>query len=33
MLDESEEELHRDNDDGFGCNDTSRRNIRDVLQR
>jgi len=33
VLDESEEELHRDNDDGFGCNDTSHRNIRDVLQR
>jgi len=33
VLDESEEELHRDSDDGFGCSDTPRRNITDVLQR
>jgi len=33
VLDESEEEVHRDIDDYFGCNDTPRRNIRDVLQR
>ena len=33
VLDESEEELHRDNDDGFGCSDTPCKNITDVLQR
>ncbi|XP_027938704.1 uncharacterized protein LOC114193187 isoform X2 [Vigna unguiculata] len=32
-LDESEEERHRDDDDGFGSTNTSRRNITQLLER